>query len=391
MAGAGAAAAAVAEPAATAAPEPMVDLLLARTATYLADDLAKLSSVVAEESYEQTLRQPTNGRDRFRSIRLRSDFLLVQVPGTRGLTPFRDVFEVDGKTVRDRDDRLQKLFIEMPPGAADTARRVLDEGARYNLGSIHRNINQPMLALGFLQPDVRGGFRFTYRGEELVDGVSRIGWTTSKSAARRSSGRHEPVVTCPRPVRSGFDRSTGRVVRSVVTTTDGLFTMESTVVFRVSDTLGLSVPAEMRENYSDGVREDLREGHLHQLPPVPGEDRHCDRRSQTLRPRRRSGPPGVPYTTRGRQVCPAAPLPRVGRLLDERGRFAVLVDERDLGGLAEVELVPHDLVTVFVHDLHVPRTRVFVAVERDIDLGAVRESLDAEHVFFPVVDAVGET
>ena len=47
-----------------------------------------------------------------------------------------------------------------------------------------------------------------------------------------------------------LDPSTGRILKSAVSTSDGLFTMETTVVFRISDKLGISVPAEMREYYS---------------------------------------------------------------------------------------------------------------------------------------------
>ena len=42
---------------------------------------------------------------------LRSDFLLVKSPETQALVPFRDVIQVDGIMVRDREARLAKLFL----------------------------------------------------------------------------------------------------------------------------------------------------------------------------------------------------------------------------------------------------------------------------------------
>ena len=49
---------------------------------------------------------------------LRSDFLLLNVGGPLEWRPYRDVYLVDGKAVRDRDDRLTRLFAE--PAATTT-------------------------------------------------------------------------------------------------------------------------------------------------------------------------------------------------------------------------------------------------------------------------------
>ena len=56
-----------------------------------------------------------------------SDFLLVQVPG-EGWLPFRDVFERDGKQVRDRQERLAALFLKGSSRSAFAqARAIMDE------------------------------------------------------------------------------------------------------------------------------------------------------------------------------------------------------------------------------------------------------------------------
>jgi VWFA-related protein len=233
-----------------------LDALLERATANLATYLSRFSSVVAEESYEQTVRQVSTGtgRDSFRARRLRSDFLLVRVAGTSSLTPFRDVFEVDGSAVRDRDNRLQKLFVDMPPGAMDAVRRVLNEGARYNLGSVYRNINQPMLALGFLDPDVRGGIEFVRIGaEQLDDGPAvRVDFVeTGHPTVIRQAGSDRDM-----PSRGSlwFDPSTGSVRKMLSKTSDGLFSMESTVVFRFDQALGFPAPVEMVEHYTIGTQ-----------------------------------------------------------------------------------------------------------------------------------------
>ena len=79
-----------------------------------------------------------------------SDFLLVQVPG-EGWTPFRDVFERNGQKLRDREERLAKLFLNGASRSSfDQARQIMLEGARYNIGTIERTINLPTLPLVFL-------------------------------------------------------------------------------------------------------------------------------------------------------------------------------------------------------------------------------------------------
>jgi hypothetical protein len=63
---------------------------------------------------------------------------------------FRDVMSVDGDPVQDRQRRFQELFVRPDANLVATARRIADEGARYNLGTLFRNLNTPATALTFL-------------------------------------------------------------------------------------------------------------------------------------------------------------------------------------------------------------------------------------------------
>src|SRR5512143_3599172 len=88
---------------------PLADVLQ-RMFGYVEQFQREFGSMVAEEQYDQALRQISGfARGDTRRV-LRSDFLLVNVPG-QGWTPFRDVFEADGRQVRDRQDRLTALFL----------------------------------------------------------------------------------------------------------------------------------------------------------------------------------------------------------------------------------------------------------------------------------------
>ena len=148
-----------------AAQEPALKTVMQRAGVYVTEFRRQLSSIVAEESYVQEVR-PLNARPArpiASTIRreLRSDFLLVWPAGADRYVEFRDVFEVDGKPVRDRQERLTALLLDGSPSAASPRiQRIIDESARYNIGTIERNVNTPTLPLLFLAPDNQPRFRF---------------------------------------------------------------------------------------------------------------------------------------------------------------------------------------------------------------------------------------
>ena len=235
------------------ASDPELDTIVARAAEYIAGYFREFRDVVAEEDYVQMVpsaRPPVNRR-------MKSDFLLVTAPDGNTWIPFRDVFEVDGRPIRDREDRLRKLFLESPPGTAfEAMARVQDEGSRFNLVSLGRtDINVPTFALTILLDRNIKAFAFRRGREESVDRVAvlRVDFeeTGRPTLVRGADGSDVPL--------SGsfwIDPLTGRIVKTLLraardTGSDALagLTLEATVDYHRSDTLGLWVPAAMREAY----------------------------------------------------------------------------------------------------------------------------------------------
>ena len=137
-----------------------LELLLGRGGWYVADFIEKFSNVVSEEAYRQdsSVQMPVVALQRraalgwagsatARNRVLKSDFLLVSVDSVQEWIPFRDVFEIDGQPIRDREQRLAKLFLKPSEDALEQAQRIREESARYNLGNMRRTINNPVLAL----------------------------------------------------------------------------------------------------------------------------------------------------------------------------------------------------------------------------------------------------
>jgi hypothetical protein len=148
---------------------PTLPGLLEAAGGYVATYEARMAAFVFEEDYRQQVRCQFGGV-RPQARRLRSEVVVVNTADL-GWVGFRDVFEVDGQPVRDRQDRLQQLFVAAGADVLARARAIADEGARFNLGGTARNLNYPTMALLFLREGHQRRSRFSRGGSERVDGV----------------------------------------------------------------------------------------------------------------------------------------------------------------------------------------------------------------------------
>ena len=219
---------------------PELEHALDRVVEYVQAYEAEYSALVAEEDYEQSA-----GRQ---SVRLRSDFLLVNQESAEGWVCFRDVFEADGRPVRDRADRLQELFLAASPDAYAQLVRIKEESARYNIGSVDRNINLPLFALQFLRAEHRTRSRFKITGRPESGGL-RTWWIEFTETARPTiiTDRQDGDV----PASGWFlvEQGTGAVVETVLRIDNRATSTEIVARFRLNPDLGMWVPSEMRETY----------------------------------------------------------------------------------------------------------------------------------------------
>src|SRR4026209_1533502 len=107
------------------AQSPDIDVLMQRVGDYVHGFIDRFCNVVAEERYEPDRVRRGNGR-------LRSDSLLVQKPGNeRQFLTFRDVVEVNGKSLRNREEALSKLFLQPSANVIAQANAVTAHSADY--------------------------------------------------------------------------------------------------------------------------------------------------------------------------------------------------------------------------------------------------------------------
>lgn len=100
---------------------------------------------------------------------LLSDIVMVQLPGEQWLS-YRDVAEVDGDAVRDRTDRMRDLLLSKASDRVDRFRRIAAESARYNLGTVRRDLNLPTVALSLLRRANHRRFEFKRGKDETIGG-----------------------------------------------------------------------------------------------------------------------------------------------------------------------------------------------------------------------------
>jgi hypothetical protein len=230
---------------ASAAEKPTLTALMQQAGAYVMAFEQDASGVVLEESYEQSLRRGSRGESR----RLVSEFVLVTLPGETGVFGFRDVFQVDGRPVRDRDMRLERLFLRPTQEGLDQASAILEASARYNLGSTVRNFNFPTLPLLVLRPETQPRFAFRDRGATTVAGrpARKIDFEENrKPTLIRDPSRNEDVLSRGNLV---LVEETGAVLRSEFRVADARGRSLIAVEYGWFEALRLWLPVEMAETY----------------------------------------------------------------------------------------------------------------------------------------------
>jgi hypothetical protein len=226
------------------AQSPKVDELILKATTYAHYFIEHFANVVAEETYAQEITVPRRKRV------LVSDFLLVRYPGDELWQAFRDVAEVDGTPVRDREDRMLKLFLQPSSNALRRAAEIAGAGSRYNLIDIG-TINNPLLVLAFLQRQYADRFRFNLAGldKDLGPDVRTVRFVEFRqptllkwNASTDMSSRGLMWI----------EENTGRVVKTQLQLGGVRYPIRVTTTFKFDAELRINVPTLMEDWYPQG-------------------------------------------------------------------------------------------------------------------------------------------
>jgi hypothetical protein len=243
---------------------PSADLapILERAALYVLDYEQRFHDIVADEVYDQT-----GPRDRRKFVgglplrcgvsfcrrTTRAEVVFVRLGGEISWGTFRDVYEVDGQKVRDRETRIERLFRDTPDGAVERARSLLAESAKYNIGPAARTLNFPTLPLPFLLAKNQTRFEWKRGGRHRTAGIEGVEVEFTEIARPTfvvDGDNREPLVA-----RGLFwiDPGRGTVMRSEACFRWEPERAEACIVteYRPEPALAMWVPTEMRERYGD--------------------------------------------------------------------------------------------------------------------------------------------
>jgi hypothetical protein len=237
---------------------PPLAQILQRAAGYVDAYQRDLRGIVAEETYLQNMTATRgSGRRVAREYRqLKSDLLLVKLGVEERWMQFRDVFEVDRKPIRERDQRLYNLFVQATPDARLQAEQLQKESSRYNLGPIMRTINIPIMALFVFDKFNQFGIRFELGDAGNVKRLANLApvesiavvhfrETTKETLVRGEQGRDVPSHG-----RAWIDHRNGRILETEIISQDTTLRAEINVRYKVEPNLTVLVPDEMRELYT---------------------------------------------------------------------------------------------------------------------------------------------
>ena len=253
--------------AAPAAQAQSLDSVLKLTAVYVSEFRKQLSEIVAEETYRQEI--ANTGRFVNTTLvnpprTLKSDLLLIKPDDGDRHVELRDVFEVDGSPVRDRQSRLERLLRDPSALTGTSIQSIIEESARYNIGTIQRNINTPLMALQFLDASYQPRFKFkhvdkkpVFRNEQdqavndaPVFRVATEIWTIEYEERRQNTVIRKPDGgDLPAHGRFWINPSNGSVLISELIVDGGGVIATVTVSYQSEPLMGFLVPVEMRESY----------------------------------------------------------------------------------------------------------------------------------------------
>ena len=245
--------------------------VLSSAMRYVINYEQQFALLVSEEHYTQELQRPPNPGDNLSQRNpgggmraggqqnlqtFKSDFLLVQLGmDGEGWMPFRDTFEVKGKKVRDRNDRLLKLFLENDKRSFEKAGEFNENSNKNHLGNVARTINIPTLGMMLLHPRVNERFEFTDGGEETIAG----------RVLRRAMYREAARPTLIKTTRGRdlaltgtiwIEPFSGAVVKTEMNAADPALRCQVTVSFRRDEALEMWVPEKMEEYYKANLAVD---------------------------------------------------------------------------------------------------------------------------------------
>jgi hypothetical protein len=232
-------------------PDTSVKAVTMAAAKYVTEYEKRLSFLLADEQSTQQVLD-VKGQETARRA-MGGELFVTFLPADRAWISVHDIAEVDGRPLDTREDLRQLLGREPLAGAA---RLLVNRNARFNIGTITRNFNEPTLGLLVLEPKRIDQFKFS-RARVDHDGDTDVVTLRFKEAdgptlVRGVDGSH---VFSSGEVQ--VEAGTGRVHRTFIQFAYGPVSAQLTTTYTREPRLDMSVPSVFAEHYerTKGTRE----------------------------------------------------------------------------------------------------------------------------------------
>jgi hypothetical protein len=145
--------------------------LVAAASRYVQRYQQEFQYLLADEDYSQARTIITRDQQTREETRnLRSELFLTFIPADNEWMAVRDVITVDGRPVPDRDN-LQRLLSQRGE-VRGLIKELIARNARYNIGVVERNFNEPTLPLLLLDQKRVGDVRFERKETTTGNGAA---------------------------------------------------------------------------------------------------------------------------------------------------------------------------------------------------------------------------
>jgi hypothetical protein len=238
---------------AAAQSKPTLEQLLGRLDAYLLEYETQLSSVVADERFEQSL-WGFGAKALWRSATLESEVAFMRLPGGAEWLGFREVKRVNWKPVKPALTSITDV-LSSSAGDLTKAREIAKASSRHNLG-LPRTINVPTAPLEIIHPLHRGAHHYKLLADDSVRGTRTvvIGFEeTGRPALLRDGRTGENLVSRGRVWLAPASGTVWRVewLYEIEDRPVNSLTPKLRVEFEANKPLGIMVPTSMTENFAE--------------------------------------------------------------------------------------------------------------------------------------------
>lgn len=221
--------------------------LLARASDYVADYEPRLGALIAHEDYVQR-REGSPAA----VTRLAADVVLVRLDEQGTWLAFRNVREVNGTPVTDRDERLARMFASPTLEALRAnQQRLVAESARYNAGG-QGNINVPPFALMFLRAANLARFHFRGGSAEKIHGIAARRVDYQETARPTIVKDRDLVGDAPAAGAFWLRATDAAIVRSLLRIAGPGYRSQIIVDYCAAPAVDILVPCTMSEIFTAG-------------------------------------------------------------------------------------------------------------------------------------------